>query len=111
MQQAENSPVISQLLTQQQPTHIHPKKMLKFAACVALASGALGASVPVSYAPAPTYAPAPLQYSFGYGVKDDYVSPGPITDLRFGHDEVAEPTVVNGCYSVLLPDGRTQTVR
>jgi len=84
--------------------------MLKFAACVALASGALGASVPV--VPATTYEQTrPLQYSFGYGVKDDYVTPGPITDLRFGHDETAEPTVVNGCYSVLLPDGRTQTVR
>ena len=76
--------------------------MFKIATCVALASGALAKSVPVA---PPAYEARPLSYSFGYGVQENYYP------TIFGHDETAEPSVVNGCYSVLLPDGRTQTVR
>jgi len=87
--------------------------MLKIvAASVALAGVAMSDSVPVvapSYAPAPVYEARPLNYAFLYGVNSEYN--GDKIPTIFGHDETAEPTAVNGCYEVFLPDGRYQTVR
>ena len=45
-----------------------------------------------------------MPYEFGYKVKDEP------SYNDFGHQESSDGTVVSGSYSVLLPDGRTQTV-
>ena len=63
--------------------------------------------------PAPTYGhPAPVTYkdetpkpyAFEYGVHDDYAG------TNFAQNENADGSTASGSYSVLLPDGRTQTV-
>ena len=66
--------------------------------------------------PTPAYKPAPVsykkhptsdkhvKYGFQYGVADDY------SGLNYAHNEVRDGHATNGGYSVLLPDGRTQTV-
>ena len=57
--------------------------------------------------PAYGYAPAyntPVNYQFNWEVKDDYAG------LNYGQDEARAGQATNGQYSVLLPDGRTQTV-
>merc|ERR1711962_1209379 len=71
------------------------------------------APVPAPYhAPAPHHAPEPVYkdepkpYSFEYGVHDDY------SGANFNAGEVADGSGnVEGSYSVLLPDGRTQHVK
>ena len=67
-------------------------------------------------ASAPAYKPAPVsykehptsdkhvKYDFQYGVANDY------SGLNYAHNEVRDGHATNGGYSVLLPDGRTQTV-
>ena len=67
-------------------------------------------------AAAPAYKPAPVsykehptsdkhvKYGFQYGVANDY------SGLNYAHNEVRDGHATNGGYSVLLPDGRTQTV-
>ena len=67
-------------------------------------------------APTPAYKPAPVsykehptsdkhvKYGFQYGVANDY------SGLNYAHNEVRDGHATNGGYSVLLPDGRTQTV-
>ena len=61
--------------------------------------------------PAPSYAPAPApsydepaSYSYSWAVKDDY------SKNDYGQNEKREGKSTSGSYSVLLPDGRTQTV-
>ena len=66
--------------------------------------------------PTPAYKPAPVsykkhptsdkhvKYGFQYGVANDY------SGLNYAHNEVRDGHATNGGYSVLLPDGRTQTV-
>ena len=56
-----------------------------------------------SYAPAPSY-DEPASYSFSWAVKDDY------SKNDYGQNEQREGKSTSGSYSVLLPDGRTQTV-
>ena len=65
------------------------------------------------FLPAPTYGhPAPVAYkdetpkpyAFEYGVHDDYAG------TNFAQNENADGSTASGSYSVLLPDGRTQTV-
>jgi len=92
--------------------------MKVFVATLALAGAALAApdQAPSYSAPAPgyqqpSYPSRPLNYAFQYGVKTN----GPATHVDklptvFGHREEAEPKTVTGCYEVLLPDGRYQTV-
>lgn len=46
-----------------------------------------------------------VPYNFAYGVKDDYKG----TD--FSQNEESDGKTVKGSYTVLLPDGRKQTVR
>ncbi|XP_050705287.1 cuticle protein 7-like [Eriocheir sinensis] len=69
-----------------------------------------------SYTPKPSYAPRPSyhapaqyadthpQYNTKYAVKDDYAG------LNFGAQEARDGYDTQGSYSVLLPDGRLQTV-
>ena len=47
---------------------------------------------------------APKPYAFEYGVADDYAG------ATFSQHEASDANTVTGSYSVLLPDGRTQTV-
>ena len=67
-------------------------------------------------APAPSYKPAPkykeptyksdAKYNFGYEVKaNSYHGP-----VDFGHSQSTDGCATTGKYSVLLPDGRVQTV-
>ena len=46
----------------------------------------------------------PKPYAFEYGVHDDYAG------TNFAQNENADGSTASGSYSVLLPDGRTQTV-
>lgn len=47
----------------------------------------------------------PIPYNFAYGVNDEYAG----TD--FSQTEESDGNTVKGSYTVLLPDGRKQTVR
>ena len=68
-------------------------------------------------APAPSYKPAPkykepayksdAKYNFGYEVKANNGYHG---NVDFGHTETRDGCSTSGKYSVLLPDGRVQTV-
>ena len=44
-------------------------------------------------------------YSFSYGVQDDYAG------NKFGQTEESDGKSVTGSYTLVLPDGRKQTVR
>ena len=61
-----------------------------------------------SYAPAPAYHEpsyeVPASYAYSWAVKDDY------SKNDYGQNEKREGKSTSGSYSVLLPDGRTQTV-
>lgn len=57
-----------------------------------------------SYAPAPSYKETPANYNYAYAVQDDY------SGVNFNQEESRDGYATNGQYSVLLPDGRTQTV-
>ncbi|XP_045107125.1 cuticle protein 19.8-like [Portunus trituberculatus] len=46
---------------------------------------------------------SPAQYSYNYGVNDEFGN-------NFGHGENRQGDNTDGSYSVVLPDGRTQTV-
>ncbi|XP_071535291.1 cuticle protein 19-like [Panulirus ornatus] len=50
------------------------------------------------------YREEPTPYNFAYGVQDEYAG----TD--FGQTEESDGKTVRGSYTVLLPDGRKQTV-
>ena len=70
-----------------------------------------------TYKPAPTYKPSPTykeptyisdaKYNYAYEVKanNDYHG-----NVDFGHSETRDGCSTSGKYSVLLPDGRVQTV-
>ena len=60
-------------------------------------------TAPVSYKKHPT-SDKHVKYGFQYGVANDY------SGLNYAHNEVRDGHATNGGYSVLLPDGRTQTV-
>ena len=91
---------------------LNPFKIFKYAAVACAASvAAVSADHPPpvsSYhpAPAPSYHvdETPKPYAFEYGVHDDYAG------TNFHQSEHADEHAVEGSYSVLLPDGRTQTV-
>lgn len=90
--------------------------MFKYTVTCALAAALASAS----HTPAPTYHPAPAPtyhaapvaykdetpkpYTFEYGVSDSYKG------VNFNQHENSDASTVTGSYSVLLPDGRTQTV-
>ena len=83
--------------------------MFKYAVACALATVAFADHPAPSYKPAPSYHPvqydaSPKPYAFEYGVKDGY------SGATFSQAENSDANVVSGSYSVLLPDGRTQTV-
>ena len=73
------------------------------------------AGPPAYHAPKPSYHPQPKYhepkyeepkpYHYAYGVSDEYTG----TNFEAAEDQDAYG-VVNGGYSVLLPDGRTQVV-
>ena len=46
-----------------------------------------------------------MPYEFEWSVDDDY------SGNRYGHREKSDGTLTEGQYAVLLPDGRTQTVK
>ena len=48
--------------------------------------------------------PVPAHYAFEYGVHDEY------SGTNFGQNEKRDGYATSGSYTVLLPDGRTQTV-
>ncbi len=52
----------------------------------------------------PTYEDTPPVYNYQYAVQDDYAG------VDFNANEGRDGYATNGAYSVLLPDGRTQTV-
>ncbi|CAG0917894.1 unnamed protein product [Notodromas monacha] len=65
-----------------------------------------------AYRPAQPYRPAayqsydaPPKYSFDWSVRDDY------TYNNYNHQESRDGDNTQGSYSVLLPDGRVQTVK
>ena len=58
-----------------------------------------------SYHTGPKYKEVPNPYEYSYGVKDEY------TGTNFEAAEGSDGNVVNGHYSVLLPDGRLQNVK
>ena len=61
---------------------------------------------PVYHAPAPHYKEVPHPYSYEYGVQDAYHG------TNFNAGERADGAGnVEGSYSVVLPDGRTQHVK
>merc|ERR1711976_1121301 len=63
------------------------------------------APAPAYHAPAPVYKEEPSPYQYEYGVHDDYHG------TNFNAGEVSDAYGnVEGSYSVLLPDGRTQHV-
>ncbi|XP_076059606.1 larval cuticle protein A3A-like [Oratosquilla oratoria] len=72
---------------------------------LALVGAVLAApSVPqYGYTPPPSYQDSP-KYDFNYAVKHDY------SGNDFGHQETRDGYNTQGSYSVLLPDGRLQTV-
>merc|ERR1711962_1795057 len=51
--------------------------------------------------------PPPIPYQFQYRVEDPQAPEGPVD---FGQQEARDDQVTNGRYTVLLPDGRIQTV-
>ncbi|XP_076064590.1 larval cuticle protein A2B-like [Oratosquilla oratoria] len=57
-----------------------------------------------SYKPQPVYKEEPKPYNFEYGISDQYQG------LNFGQSETSDGKLVQGSYSVDLPDGRKQTV-
>ena len=57
-----------------------------------------------AYKPAPAYHEEPANYAYNYAVNDDYAG------VNFNQEESRNGYATNGKYSVLLPDGRTQTV-
>merc|ERR1711936_338089 len=63
----------------------------------------------ISDGPPPPYSQTvqepPQPYSYQYGVKDEY------SGANFGASESSDPKVVSGTYTVVLPDGRVQTVK
>merc|ERR1711936_511437 len=63
----------------------------------------------LSDGPPPPYSPTvqePSQpSSYQYGVKDEY------SGANFGASETSDTKVVSGTYTVVLPDGRVQTVK
>eukprot|EP00095_Tigriopus_kingsejongensis_P009426 maker-scaffold143_size313727-snap-gene-2.24 protein:Tk09426 transcript:maker-scaffold143_size313727-snap-gene-2.24-mRNA-1 annotation:"cuticle protein" len=64
---------------------------------------------PAPYHPAPhhsgpSYHEEPAHYQYGYAVQDEYAG------TSFRASEARDGYATNGEYSVLLPDGRTQTV-
>ncbi|XP_071541350.1 uncharacterized protein [Panulirus ornatus] len=70
----------------------------------------------LSYVPGPSYKAVtsykpvysykvPPKYSFNWAIKDDF------SNSDFGHEETRDGDHTRGSYSVLLPDGRLQTVR
>jgi len=91
------------------PTYLAPAKKMPAPAYLAPAP-AYHAPAPAAYhAPAPAYhAPAPASYhpySYTYAVADDY------SKATFSQKESNDGTgLVQGSYSVNLPDGRIQTV-
>merc|ERR1719308_400112 len=73
------------------------------AACHGAPDGLIGHAAPY-HAPAPVYE-QPNPYSYEYGVHDDY------SGAHFNAGESGDGAGnVEGSYSVLLPDGRTQNV-
>ena len=62
-------------------------------------------NVPASYGLSPSYASAPANYNYEWAVKDDY------SNNNYGLGETRNGDKTTGWYSVLLPDGRTQTVK
>merc|ERR1712117_658535 len=83
----------------------HPTNMKTFISLFALAAVASAANP--GYAPAPAYKETPALYSYQYGVDAKEAYGGYV---RFGADESRDGYATKGSYSVLLPDGRTQTV-
>ncbi len=57
-----------------------------------------------AYQPAPSYDDTPPVYAYAYAVQDDYAN------VDFNANEEREGSGTKGGYTVLLPDGRTQTV-
>ena len=55
--------------------------------------------------PPSPYQEPPQPYSYQYGVKDEY------SGANFGASESSDTKVVSGTYTVVLPDGRVQTVK
>ena len=88
------------------------KAFIAFALLAYVAADNVYRPAPVyrSYAPAPAYKPAPTykeepaNYAYNYAVVDDYAG------LNYNQEESRDGYATNGQYSVLLPDGRTQTV-
>ena len=92
----------------------HPPKMMKYAVASAIVATAVASNSyqppTPSYKPAPSYkhsdyAEPPKPYHFQYGVDDSYGY-----GASFNQYEGSDGNAVSGSYSVLLPDGRTQTV-
>merc|ERR1712088_218952 len=91
------------------PTYLAPAKKMPAPAYLApaVAKPAYHAPAPAYHAPAPSYhAPASYHpYSYTYAVADDY------SKATFSQKESNDGTgLVQGTYSVNLPDGRIQTV-
>merc|ERR1712025_294392 len=67
---------------------------------------ALFVAAVISDGPPPSpYQEPPQPYSYQYGVKDEY------SGANFGASESSDTKVVSGTYTVVLPDGRVQTVK
>ena len=51
------------------------------------------------------YPPDPAPFKYGYAVNDNYAG------LHYGQEKSSDGYATSGQYHVLLPDGRTQTVK
>ena len=89
------------------PTYLAPAKKMPAPAYLApaVAKPAYHAPAPAYHAPAPSYHASYHPYSYTYAVADDY------SKATFSQKESNDGTgLVQGTYSVNLPDGRIQTV-
>ena len=79
---------------------------LVIASALFVAACASPAGPPSYHAPQPSYHEEPKPYHYAYGVSDEYTG----TNFEATEDQDISG-VVNGGYSVLLPDGRRQNVK
>ncbi|RXG59421.1 hypothetical protein Avbf_08659 [Armadillidium vulgare] len=91
-------------VTNQQRKNLQDEKLFKEDIIAAVIVAVSLISNIVAEIPHNSYKPPPIPYQFSYGVSDPYGG----TD--FSQDENSDGNLVQGTYTVQLPDGRRQIV-